>query len=121
MNQEQGSQESTAKSITITKKTGYIIHGSTGCSCCRDDNILEGIKDTEEEALESAIYLHDRKAVCSQYSSNGIYSIYKIDYEEISDERIIIGDRIFDDKFIYESGQTANDMMYEGKLIHTIQ
>lgn len=107
-------------SLEITKHTGFMIHGSTGCSCCQNDNIIRGIIDTHEEALERAITFHNEKTVCSQYSDNGIYSIIEIAYEKLPDGRIIIGNRIFGDEWIYDSGNIAQEMLYEGKIIDTI-
>lgn len=102
-----------------TKHTGYLIHGSTGCTCCSSENFIEGIKTNSDDAMNTAISHKERKTVCSQYSETGIYSIIEIQYEKLLDGRIIIGDRIFDDEFIYEHGETANDMRFDGKTIIT--
>lgn len=107
--------------LAFPKKIGFIIHGSTGCSCCREDNILRGISESLDDALEAAIGLHDSKAVCSQYSSNGIYSIREVEYELLPDGRIIIDNRVFEDEFFYESGSLANEFQYAGKLKDTIK
>jgi hypothetical protein len=107
--------------FTISKLTGFFIHGSTGCSCCRNENFVCGIQHSLDEALERAIGFHESKSVCSQYSDNGIYSIREINYEKLPDGRVIIGSRIFEDESFYESGNIAADMDYEGTLKDTIE
>lgn len=116
-------QNTDSENLTLAfqKKIGFIIHGSTGCTCCREDNIIRGISGTLDDALEVAIGLHDSKAVCSQYSTNGVYSIREVEYELLPDGRIIIYNRVFDDEYFYESGSLANEFQYAGKLKDTIQ
>lgn len=95
--------------ITIEKKIGYIIYGKTGCSCCSDEmDFFEGIFDTIEDAKHSKYYHRQNKTCASQYYECGIYDIYEIDYEELSDGRIIIGRTIFDEKKFYERVQYCN-------------
>lgn len=107
--------------FAISKHTGFFIHGSTGCSCCRNENFVCGIQHSLDEALERAIRFHESKTVCSQYSDNGIYSIREIDYEKLPDGRVIIGSRVFEDESFYESGNIATEMDYEGTLKDTIE
>jgi len=85
-------------STTITKHNGFIILGSTGCSCCRYENFVQGIIKTEEEA-NTLVESHKRnKTVSSQYSATGVYTIKRIEYELISDGRIILCDRVMDNE-----------------------
>jgi hypothetical protein len=102
---------------TIEKKTGYTIFGCTGCTCCESDNIIDGIYAEEAEALNAAEGHERRRTVASQYSRTGIYSVMKIEYELLPDDRIIIRDRVFESDSFYESGQMANDLRYEGVKI----
>lgn len=101
----------------IQKKTGYFIHGSTGCSCCREDNFIEGLYISAEEAFRD-VDIHTRnRTVRSQYSETGIYTVQEIEYELLEDGRVIIGNRVFDDEKFYESGAIAEDLRYNGKTI----
>ena len=94
-----------------TDTTGYIVHGSTGCSCCRDSNFVDGIFDTLIEAMESAESDHKRSRVASQYSRNGIYTIREIKYETLVDGRIILNDRVYTDKnSLYENWNAASEL-----------
>lgn len=111
---------SNSTSITIENKTGYIIHGSTGCSCCRDENFISGMYGELTQAEDAVLGYHARKTVCSQYSTNGIYTIRKIDYEQMSDNRIIINNMVFDCSDFMEFGDIANNMGYFGKYITSI-
>lgn len=101
----------------IEKKTGYVIFGCTGCTCCESENILDGVYVEEEEALNAAEGHERRRTVASQYSRTGIYSVMKIQYELLPDDRIIIGNRVLDSESFYESGSLANDLRYEGEKI----
>ena len=110
------------QTITIEKKTGFIIKAQTGCSCCKEENFIEGIFKTDEKALEFAMALYEEKAVASQYYPNGYYSIEEIEYEELSDNRIIIGSRIFEgdsDSLWISSWDGANDI--DGKQVNVLK
>jgi hypothetical protein len=108
------------EAFEITNHSGILIHGSTGCTCCKNENIICGFFETHESALERAIELHDRKTVCSQYSANGIYTLRRYDYERLPDGRIIIGSHVFSDDNIYESGDIAEYFRWEGQKIDEI-
>lgn len=85
----------------ITKHTGFIVLGSTGCSCCRRLNFVQGIFKDEEAAKAAVDYHRSQKTVSSQYSATGNYNIKPVDYELINDGRVIIGDRVIDiDSFV---------------------
>lgn len=103
--------------IKTTKFNGFIVHGSTGCSCCRNENFVSGIYDDEDSAMENAIYHQKQRTVRSQYSDTGIYSVIQLEYELFEDGRILIGRRVFDDKSFWESGEIAEDLRYDGKVI----
>lgn len=80
----------------ITKHNGFIILGSTGCSCCRYDNFVQGIFVNEEDAKATVENHRRNKTVASQYSKTGNYTIKPIEYELINDGRVILGDRVLD-------------------------
>ena len=96
----------------LEAKTGFIIRGSTGCSCCRCDNFASGIYEELESAEHCVKGYQESKICASQYSPNGNYEIRKIDYEVLTDEvdgaertRFIIDDMIFDDNYFHQSGE----------------
>lgn len=90
---------------TLTKHNGFIILGSTGCSCCRCDNFVQGIIQTEDEA-KALVESHKRnKTVASQYSATGVYTIKPVEYELISDGRVIVCDRVMDDENFVLTGE----------------
>ena len=99
------------------KKIGYIIHGSTGCSCCSNDNFIEGLYEDQDSAIDSVISHRKNHTVCSQYSDTGIYTIREIQYEEISDGRIIIEGYVFNDKNFVIEGNLADLMSNHGKVV----
>lgn len=80
----------------ITKHNGFIILGSTGCSCCRCDNFVQGIFDNEEDAKATVEHHRRNKTVASQYSKTGNYTIKPVEYELISDGRVILEDRVLE-------------------------
>lgn len=92
-------------SLTITKHTGFIILGSTGCSCCRYDNFVQGIINTEEEAQELVASHKRNKTVASQFSATGNYTIKAVAYELISDGRVIVCDRVMDNESFVLTGE----------------
>lgn len=100
------------------KTQGYLIHGSTGCSCCRENNFVSGIYETLESAMEAAEDYVKVRRVASQYSNTGIYTIREIEYEQLSDGRVILGKMVFDDKHsLYEYGSIAETLSSEGKSL----
>lgn len=94
---------------------GFIIIGTTGCSCCRNENFVDGLFDTIEQAKSKAQNHTERRTVRSQYSDTGIYEIRRIEYLQLPDERIVIGSRVFDDRYFFETGEDISwSMQYEG-------
>lgn len=106
----------------IRKKTGYIVHGSTGCSCCRSENFVEGIYETSDAAIDRAGEHQKRRTVRSQCSDTGIYTVREIEYERLPDGRVIIGNRVFDNFDFMEFGEEISESLsYEGKAIISTQ
>lgn len=101
----------------IQKKTGYYIHGSTGCTCCRNENFISGMYDSENYALDRLASHEKSRTVSSQYSNTGLYTLYKTGYELLPDGRIILKNYVFDDDSFYESGHIANDIEGLGESI----
>lgn len=62
----------------IEKHEGFIVHGSTGCSCCQDQNFACGIYLDDVVATTVEKSHQTSRTVCSQYSENGIYKIVKV-------------------------------------------
>lgn len=90
----------------ITKHKGFIILGSTGCSCCRCDNFVQGIFQDEESAKATVENHRRNKTVASQYAKTGNYTIKPVDYELINDGRVIIGDRVMDNESFILTGES---------------
>lgn len=88
----------------------YAIYGQTGCSCCRNENFLEGWYETLDDAIIQAKWNVNRKRLASQYSDTGIYYIYKFVMEKIDDERVIWQDRVFRLDSVDLSGDEANSL-----------
>jgi hypothetical protein len=97
----------------------YFIEACTGCTCCSDENFIQGPYLTLGEAQEEAESMYRCKRLASQYASRGTYYLYRYkDAEQLPDGRIICGHRIFearpeddvcycpeefrDDSFLYE-------------------
>lgn len=97
------------RTITIEAKTGFIINGRTcdmNDACNRD--FYEGVFDTIEEA-RAAKLRHLRIGTCaSKRSHRGDYCIYEIDYEQLSDGRIIIGSKVWPSKNFREPSSYRN-------------
>lgn len=94
---------------------GYLVHGSTGCSCCQSDNFISGLYETDEAALEAALRHQKSRTVRSQYSDTGIYTVIQVEYWKWYDS-IIISGRVLDESF-YESGEIAEHIRWMGKSI----
>lgn len=73
----------------------WFIHASTGCSCCREDNFMQGPFLSEESAKGVADYYHATKRLSSQYSETGRYHIEAIECEELPDGRFINGPEVW--------------------------
>lgn len=88
----------------------YVIYGQTGCTCCRNENFLEGWLDTLDEAIGQAKWYVKRKRVASQYSDTGIYYVYKFVMEKIDDKRLVWQDNVFQIDQLDLSGDEANSL-----------
>ena len=93
----------------------FAIQCRTGCTCCRSDNHFRGLYLTREEA-QARIDRFRRgidNPVASQYSRYGQYSIEEEDCEEISGDRIIVGN-----KKVYFKSQIATVNLEDGSLLN---
>ncbi len=107
-----------AKLHGIHKKTGYVVCGSTGCTCCKSENFVDGLYDDVSAAIDSASSHSKRGTVRSQYSKTGIYTVREIVYEQLPDGRVIVGSRVFESSSFWESGEDVYDAFaYEGKEV----
>ena len=104
--------------MPLMKCEGFVIFGSTGCTCCSSDNFVEGIFHTLEEASRR-VHSHTKNCtVASQFSKTGRYTIQKISYEKIlHDGRIIIGNNVFDEE---EFWMTGDDFYFDGDYVKPI-
>lgn len=59
----------------------WILICSTGCTCCRHENFIQGPYFTEDEADKEIQRFISRKRLSSQYSESGRYTKAKIPYE----------------------------------------
>lgn len=70
----------------------YFIEARTGCTCCSSDNFITGPYISKAEAEAEMVSMHDRKALASQFASNGRYSLISASLEVLPDGRWIIGE-----------------------------
>lgn len=82
----------------------YIIHCSTGCSCCNEENHYRGPYKAQKDAEDAKAGFQLNKLLASQYAPEGRYSIEEHEAEELPDGRIIIGRRIFPNWLGEENG-----------------
>lgn len=71
----------------------FFIRASTGCTCCEDQNFIQGPYLTEKAAKEDISYHQRQKTLSSQYAPNGQYSILTLEYERAGDWLIIDKER----------------------------
>lgn len=87
------------------KREGFVVHCSTGCSCCSGENFLTGFYDTIEGATDSALAQWGNKTLRSQYAAHGRYRVYKVEYIYIllpnEDELFILDDMVFKEDYFY--------------------
>jgi len=103
-----------SSNITCEEFDAYLIHGSTGCTCCSYENFIEGIFKTIEEAQERKKYHTEHCTVASQYSRTGRYTIYKVKCKKYSNNsRIIVGHETFDSKNFHEN----REYYYGGEIV----
>ena len=76
----------------------YIIYCNTGCTCCSDENHIRGFYKTREDAEKRVAYYKDEKSkywpLASQYARRGAYCVTEVDVEVISDNRVILENRV---------------------------
>jgi len=72
--------------------TCYLLRVSTGCTCCANENFIEGPFLTKEGAKKRAEYHKENRTLSSQYASNGNQEILETTYE-IAGEWIILDDK----------------------------
>lgn len=88
-----------------------LVFGSTGCSCCRYDNFVEGVY-LDPQAAQSSIDSHrQRRTVSSQYSSTGEYEMREVEAESLPDGRFIVGNRVIDES-CHETGESIYYDLY---------
>lgn len=93
------------------------IRCSTGCSCCNYENHYRGPYRTTEDAERRINYYKSETSkywpLASQYARRGVYAVVNIEAEIISNNRIIIADRVFhsipEAINILEDGSITND------------
>ena len=73
----------------------YMIHCSTGCTCCSNENHYCGPFSSREIAEGFKARFHATKRLASQYAPNGHYKVEEYDTEVLPDGRIIISSRVF--------------------------
>ncbi len=80
----------------------YSIRCTTGCTCCKYENHFRGLYKSIDEAKAriARFRLGVDNPLSSQYAKYGRYSIFEHDAEEISNDRLIIDDKVFTKKFI---------------------
>lgn len=75
--------------------SAFMIHCTTGCSCCSSENHYCGPFSSRDVAEKASASFHDGKKLASQYARNGRYSIEEHPAEVLPDGRVIIDCRIF--------------------------
>lgn len=68
---------------TVTSEKGkcFILRVSTGCTCCSNENFIEGVWRTREAADKRAEHHRERRTLASQYARDGNQSVAEVDYE----------------------------------------
>lgn len=83
--------------MSVEMITLYFIHAMTGCTCCSDENFIEGPyfdkdeADTIVEKWQAGI----GNPLASQYSRYGQYKVVAEEAEPISGNRFIIADTVW--------------------------
>lgn len=99
----------------MEKKTITLIHASTGCSCCANENHMRGPYRTLEDAERriQSYYTGDYWPLASQYARRGRYSAQEHNADVLPDGRILDNDedRIITSPFIEvdEQGNITTD------------
>lgn len=79
-----------------TELKGYVIHCTTGCTCCSSENHFRGPFSTREIAEAKADVYHKEKVLASQYARNGRYRIEEFEAEVLPDGRVIVDNTVFE-------------------------
>ncbi len=89
-------------STNIIAESGeaYFIEASTGCTCCSNENFIQGPYRALSRALEQAQSFEKRRHLASQYASRGIYGLRKASYERLLDGRLILGGKLIAADFL---------------------
>ena len=76
------------------KEELYIIHCSTGCTCCSYENHTRGFFKSKEDANKRIEYYNSKDSsfwpLGSQYAARGRYSVEAVTARIIDEETIII-------------------------------
>lgn len=79
----------------ITNNTGgqkaWVVHCSTGCTCCKNENFYQGPYRTIEDAEQSAAYNRQNPILRSQYSDTGVYKVEEVSLVDLGVVLIIDG------------------------------
>lgn len=67
----------------------YFVRVSTGCSCCREQNFIEGPYRSRDEAQKWCEHHHKRATLSSQFADNGHQDIIELEYERAGNWLII--------------------------------
>jgi len=101
----------------------FLIECRTGCSYCSYENHYRGPFESKEDAdRRIAFFLLagvGNNPVASQYSKKGNYDVREYDAEEISNNRVIINDRVFEWSgfvTVNEGGSTPVDDWFTGEF-----
>lgn len=81
----------------MTTGKAYVVHCSTGCSCCSNENHYRGPFPSHEAADVAVEKYRELRILASQYSPRGEYRVEEFDCEFLPDGRIIIERTVFDD------------------------
>lgn len=107
--------------LDLPKAKFYAVYAQTGCSCCSGSDNWIDTSTSLSDAWSRAQYSWDSKSVCSQYSDNGIYSIYEFEAERLPGNRLIFGDELFtlDERYYGSKAHAFNT--YMAKHIYTMR
>lgn len=75
----------------------YLIEARTGCTCCSDENFMEGpyIDKAKADAIVADWNQGKGNPLASQYARYGRNSVREEEAEELSGGRFIIGDTVW--------------------------
>ncbi len=100
----------------IKKMEGFIIHGSSGSTSFKSQNFISGIFETLQSAIKQAEDDVSSRKVSSEYSRTGIYDVFSVSYEILGDQRMILGDRVYEDSYyFFIHGEDVDSLNHRGK------